>query len=272
MERPLLEWFCKLGIAEADRYSNQAAQYGSLMHRMFGKYLIQKSFDLSIESIKEEVTLFCNETEYWEREVEGWPKKLQEDMLAFAAFIQENNVVPLAIEFVLVSERGFGTLIDLVCEMDCEIKGFYGEEYKSGPRKGQPKETTQVFRKIALINFKSGRHSFYRTNGLQVEAEKILFEENFPDIKIDYAFNWSPKDWNTTPSYNLKNWVGEIDKEEIDAVLKLAEIRFGRKAQGKSYLKVEGTITTERDSMERVLRFISAEDYAKEKYGTIPVE
>jgi hypothetical protein len=268
MERGLLEWYCKLGLKEADRYVEQAMHYGTLMHLTFGDYLVTKKFDL--ETIPDIIKDFCEKKNYWADEVKDWPTRLRDDMLAFAQFVFDCNVVPIGIEFVLVSNRGFGTLIDLVCEMDYTVKGFNGEKYKSGPRKGEPKETITTTRKIAIVNFKSGRHGFGRANGLQVEAERILFEENFPDIKIAMAFNWSPKEWKTTPGYNLKDWVGDISQEEITAILTLAQLRFGNRAMNKEYMKVEGTLTLEAESMDKVLRFVTAEEYAKEKYGSIP--
>ena len=39
-------------------------------------------------------------------------------------------------------------------------------------RKGEPKETTKVIEKTAIINFKSGKHGFYRSNGIQIECER----------------------------------------------------------------------------------------------------
>lgn len=273
MERGLLEWICKLGLAESDRYVEQAAMYGTLMHITIGDF--HQTGMIDFDDIDRITYDYCTKNNYWERETKGWAERLRYDMAAYIQFTRDYNVKPLALEFVLVSQRGFGTLIDLVCELDVEEKGFFGEIYKSGERKGEPKETKRIRRTTAIINFKSGRHGFYRENGIQVEAEKMLFQENFPDIEIEKAFNWSPKDWRTEPGYNLKDWTGDVNVEEVDNILKLAQIRFGNRAMDKEYIRIEGKFGKISDEehitdISSVVRKISAEDYARRKYGSMP--
>jgi len=208
------------------------------MHKLIGSYLMMNAFDF--DTVEEEVQAYLSEQNYYQSETNGWASKLQYDLIAFIKFAQDCDITPLGIEYVLLSKRGFGTLIDLVCEMTIQEKGFWGELYKSGDNKGEPKATTRERKIKALINFKSGRHSFYRSNGIQVNAEKQLWEENFPDIPLEAAYNWSPKEWLYTPEYNLKDWAGEIEQGEIDAVLSLAEIRYATKALNKKYISIGG--------------------------------
>ncbi len=267
MERPLLEWYCKLGITEADRFLKVSQHYGTLMHICVGMWLKGNSFDFGeVQSIVDD---YLSEKNFYAPECAEWPKKLRYDISAFIQFTIDYNVKPLAIEFVLLSDKGFGTLIDLVCEMDIEIEGDYGEKYKTGPRTGQTKLTKEIFRRNAVINFKSGKHGFYRSNGLQIECEKQLFEENFPDIKIDHAFNWAPKEWDINPGYNLKDWTGDISQEEVDAIIKLAQIRYGDKAIDKKFVDIYGTAWRDRG-----IDFVHIEDvetHCKRFYSTMPV-
>ncbi|HEY1025315.1 MAG TPA: hypothetical protein VGE26_09145 [Sphingobacteriaceae bacterium] len=267
-EKPLLEWYVKHGMAEADRLLKLAQHYGTLMHLIFGQYLMEGSFEL--ETLKEQVENYTSEKNYWQPECTGWEEKLKYDLVAFVQFCQDYKVVPLGIEYVLLSQRGFGTLIDLVCNMTIEEKGFWGEVYKSGEKKGQPKETKRAKQITAVINFKSGRHQFYRSNGIQALAEKQLFEENFPDIKIDAAYNWSPKDWKTEPGYNLKDWNGEIEPGEVDAVMQLAEVRFAQKAINRRYLNIYGTIH-KGDPVSALIHQESVEDFCMRKFGNTPM-
>ncbi len=239
MERGLLEWYTKLGLVEAERQLKASQHYGSLMHLLIGEWLIENRFDFG--TIQDKIDEYVGEHNCWQPEVAMWPRKLKFDIASFIYFTKERDIKPLGIEYVLLSDKGFGTLIDLVCKMDISETGFFGEVYASGANKGQPKETKRRKRITGLINFKSGRHAFYRTNGIQIECEKQLFMENFPDISIDAAFNWSPKEWDINPGYNLKDWTGEISQQEIDAVLSLAEIRFGTKAVNKQYVDIYGT-------------------------------
>lgn len=265
MERPLLEWYCKLGLAEADRQLKISQHYGTLMHMLLGSYLINNFFDF--DGVKDTVNGYVISKGLTFPECKEWEQKLKYDVAAFISFAQQSNIIPLGIEYVLLSDKGYGTLIDLVCKMDVEEKGFFGEVYKSGASTGQPKETKRITQKTCIINFKSGRHGFYRSNGIQIELERQLFEENFPDIKIECAINWSPKDWTVSPSWNLKDWTGEIEQSELDAILTLAEIRFGTKAVNKKYIDISGMAFKQRDVLTENIHTIGVEDYCKQRYS-----
>jgi hypothetical protein len=265
MEKPLLEWYCKLGLAEADRQLKISQHYGTLMHLLIGEFLINNFFDF--DQVDEKVNEYLSEQSFFEREAEGWADKLKYDIAAFIAFAQDYKVKPLGIEYVLLSNKGYGTLIDLVCKMTIEEKGFFGEVYKSGERKGEAKETKQAKEITALINFKSGRHQFYRSNGIQAECERLLWEENFPDIKIDASFNWSPKEWITEPGYNLKDWKGEIELTEIEAVLQIANVRFGSKAANKKFTQIKGTAVPHKH-ISNCISTIGAYEYCANKYSS----
>lgn len=266
MPPTLLEWYAKNGMTEANRLLKDAQHYGTLMHKLIGKWLIANNIDFG--TFQDEVDEYCGEHSYYSTEVTGWAKKLKSDLAAFCQFTIERNIKPLGVEYVLLSEKGFGTLIDLVCNMDISETGFFGEVYKSGDQKGQPKESKRRKRITAIINFKSGRHDFYRTNGIQVECERQLWEENFPDIPLDAAFNWAPKAWEKDPGYNLKDWTGDITQQEIDAVLSLAEIRFGTKAVNKKYVDIYGTQW--RDKAFGCVHISTVEEFCTRKYSNTP--
>lgn len=265
MERPLLEWYCKHGITEANRQLKIAQHYGTLMHMAIGGYLINNFFDF--DGVNDLVTGYVMRNGLTFPECKEWESKIKYDVAAFIAYAQGRNIIPLGVEYVLLSNKGYGTLIDLVCKMDIEEKGFFGEVYKSGVNAGQPKETKKMVQKTAIINFKSGRHGFYRSNGIQIELERQLFEENFPDIKIEAALNWSPKEWITTPSWNEKYWTGEIEQPELDAILTLADIRFGQRAVNKQYMSISGMAFKQRDIFSENIKFSSVEDYCKQVYS-----
>lgn len=266
MERPLLEWYCKWGLAEAERLLKLSQHYGTLMHAEIGFYLIMNYYDF--DTIQERVSAYLSAHNYWQPETDNWADDLKYDVAAFIAFAQEHEVVPMGIEYVLLSEKGFGTLIDLVCKMKVKEKGFWGEVYKTGERKGEPKETTKVIEITACINFKSGKHGFYRSNGIQIECERQLWEENFPDVKIDAAMNWAPKEWRVAPDWSLKDWTGEIEQSEVDAVLTLAEIRYASKAINKKYLNIEGQAFSTRP-VNDCIKQQTAEEYCYNKYSNM---
>lgn len=269
MEQLLLEWYVKHGLKEAGRLLEIAQHYGTLMHLEVGKFLINQFYDFS--SIEAAVEDYLSEHTFYQPETKEWTSKLQNDLTAFIQFYLDYKIVPLGIEYVLLSERGYGTLIDLVCNMTIQVDGYHPTEvYKSGPRKGQPKEC-KVDKSIrAIINFKSGRHGFYRTNGLQIEAERMLWEENFPDLPLDAGFNWSPKEWRgETPTYNLKDWTGYITKEEVEAVMMLADIRYASKAEKKTYTTISGvfSIADREEGLSKVISREGITEFVSRKFG-----
>jgi len=268
MEDGLLDWYIKHGRQEASRLLKLSQHYGTLMHFEVGRFLKDQVYDFnSCGSVVEEYTTTEN---YWQPECADWSEKLKQDMAAFIQFSFDYQVKPLGIEYVLLSEKGFGTLIDLVCEMTTMVDGLdYDDPYKSGVRKGQPREVKIPKTIRAIINFKSGRHAFYRSNGIQIECERQLWEENFPDMPLDSAFNWSPKEWITNPGYNLKDWTGDICQAEVDAVLALANVRYASKAENKTYLNISGVVSTQ-ESLLAALGKETIEEFCNRKFGSTP--
>src|SRR5690606_26774355 len=120
----------------------------------------------------------------------------------------------------------------------------------------------------AIINFKSGRHGFYRSNGIQIEAERQLWEENFPDLPLDAAFNWSPKDWTGgSPTYNLKDWTGDISMDEVEAVMKLADIRYASKAERKQYTSISGVLSIVDGGLDGIVKKEGISEYVGRNFG-----
>lgn len=269
MERPLLEWYCKHGLKEAGRLLEVAQHYGTLMHLEIGKFLINQMYDFdAIEGVVED---YLAENSFYQPECGEWAEKLRNDLTAFIQFYLDYRVVPLGIEYVLLSNRGYGTLIDLVCNMTIQVDGLdYDNPYKSGPRKGEPRDCKVDKTIRAIINFKSGRNGFYRSNGLQIEAERQLWEENFPDLPLDAGFNWSPKDWRgETPTYNLKDWTGDITAEEVEAVMMLSDIRYASKAEAKIHTSISGvfSIADHEQDLGNVIRRENIDEFVTRKFG-----
>lgn len=243
MAHSLLEWYCRHGLEEARRIANTAAKYGTLMHIEIGKFC--QSLTYNFDAIDQVVEDYLAAESFWQPECKEWPWRLKQDMAAWAEFVFDTRLKCIAVEMVLCSAKGYATAIDVVCDLDLPVKGFHGETYVQGPRKGQPKETIKAVRKRALINMKSGRHAFYSNNGLQVAAEALLFTENFPDIQIEAALNWAPSDWESPQSdgkYKLKDWTGQVDPRELTCMFELAEVKFRDKLQAKERLNIYGEV------------------------------
>jgi hypothetical protein len=214
----LIEWMIK--TPNHKEYAEERANYGTLEHIMFGWFMTEKAINLEDIDLRLRTEAAAKGIDY----KEYWSDDFKDDLLAFATFVHEHNVEPLAIEVPLASMKdGYAGTVDLLCNMDYDYKGYHGEVYKSGPQKGSPKETKETRRIKAIVDFKSGRKGFYDANEIQLEACKRLVVENF-GINPDKLFNFSPKEWRTTPDYNLKDQTDSVPKEKFEHLVEIAKI------------------------------------------------
>lgn len=266
--KQLEDWKFEHGKKESERLMRVAQHYGTLLHLEIAKFCIEKVYDLDgTDAVVENYTSTNN---FWEPECGfEWSRKLKQDMMAFMQFSFDYEIVTQGIEVVLLSEQGFGTMIDWVGLVTVDEKGEWGEVYKSGERKGEPKITTKRVQKRAIINFKSGRKGFYDTHGIQIECERQLWEENFPDMPLDMACNWAPADWKTTPGYKLKTWEDSVTREEVNAILTLAEIRYRSRAEKRQYMKMSGVVSS-REALASAIQYEDVEEYCLRKFGNTP--
>jgi len=235
----LIKWIADMGYDNAKRYMKERAEYGTLMHYAYGEFIMNKKFDFNTvdQFIKGAIAMGIVDGSYYKDE---WEDELVKDVASFAQFCYDKKVEPLAIELVMVSKDGYGTMVDLVCKMHEEIDGLDEKNpYKSGKRKGQPREI-KIKRDItALINFKSSKKGFHDEHEIQLEFEKRLFEENYPDIKIDAIYNFAPADWRGKPTYKLKDQSGSLDAKKADYLLGLARIELMKRIPNKTSLEAE---------------------------------
>ncbi len=109
----LLDWIKRLG-SEADIIRDLAAVYGTWLHIQLGGLLITGKYDFkfmrpSLEAAASENGYRLDNTK--------WYALAKQDILAFAQFMRDHKVKPLAIEICLASKDGYGGALDLVCEM-----------------------------------------------------------------------------------------------------------------------------------------------------------
>jgi hypothetical protein len=216
----LIEYFKKNG-SNSDDLANEAADYGTFMHIIAQKLLVYGEYDFSV--IEHDMRSFCME-KFLDPEsfIRNYKDKIQKDTLAFAQWVLDYNVKPISIEQVLCHDQhGYAGAIDLVCELTIEEKGFFGELYKSGPQKGTRKESKKEVRVLAIVDFKSGRKGFWESHEIQLMAYKNLIEYNYPELKVDKLYNWSPKDWISTPSYNFKDQTNCWSQKKLPHLVEL---------------------------------------------------
>lgn len=239
----LIDWIVEKGKEGAEAYRDERAAFGSFMHTLFGDLLINKTLDLDAIEIRLEQYLTLKRYPItWMK----WAFELKSACLAFAQWIIDYKVKPIAIEIALASDSmGIAGMLDLACTLSIEEKGFFGETYKtSGPgrKKGDPKESKKSFTVKAIVDFKSGKN-FYEEHEIQLAGYRSMWNENFThtDDQITRIFNWSPKEWRgTTPTYNFKEQTDTKRLKKLKPIIELAKIE--KSAEDKTLTIVSGVI------------------------------
>lgn len=216
----LIKWMLENGKEQADEKRDLAAAYGTFMHIQFERLIINRK--VNFDTLPAELLEYMQRENLPEKVFTEWIGKIRKDILAFAQFINDYNVRALAIEIGLAHpEHRFAGCIDLPCIMT------------------NPK-TKKDF--AAIVDFKSGRKGFWEEHELQLHLYKMMWEANFPDIKIEKVFNFSPKDWRTSPTYNLKDQTDSPNAKKIPYLLALATIEDEKRENTLTIISGEYTI------------------------------
>jgi len=198
----LIKWM----VAQGDKgkeIAEERADYGTFLHIQCADLLMFGKYDLDKLSLKIEQFCKSNKTDVREE----WGQDLKKDILSFAQFIIDRQVKPIAIEICLYHpDDGYAGAIDLVAEMDFNRK-----------------------RITAIIDLKSGKKGFYESHEIQLGAYREMWQIHFPDKPIDKTFNWSPKDWRTTPSYNLKDQTDSKNISKLPHLVELARLEDAKR-------------------------------------------
>lgn len=198
----LLDWMIANGKDGATEKRDLAAAYGTFMHIQFETLVINRRYDF--DSVPAVLLGYMERENLPEKVFAEWLQKIRKDVLAFAQFVRDYNVKPLAIEIGLVHpDYHFAGCIDLPCLM-------------TDPKSG--KQFT------AIVDFKSGRKGFYEEHELQLHLYREMWNVNYPETPVARVFNFSPKDWRTKPTYNLKDQTDSVNAWKLPYLLALASI------------------------------------------------
>lgn len=244
----LLKWYAEQGWAEATAHRDERAAFGTFMHAEIESFLLNKLYDL--DTLDDRLDEYCERERLPHSFAKKHSKEAKKALLAFVAFYQEYKVEPLAVEISLCSDKyGIAGMLDLPCTIEIPVEGDWGEKYKTGPKKDQVKLTKKLMRVPALIDFKSGKN-FYDDHLHQLEIYRRIWNENFPDLKIDRIFNWSPKDFRGAPTFNFKEQKNERLLEKVDHILAMNEI--DRKHKEYSAVVYSGVLRADSDLTKNV--------------------
>jgi hypothetical protein len=196
----LRNWLFRFNsVEEYEAYMKGTADYGTIMHVLFTKLLLNKEVNVvnEVEYLKEQLNTVADIN----------INELKKDVICFVKFIEDYKVKPIAVELPVMNDRYAGT-IDLLCCM------WINDEMKT-----------------CLIDYKSGRKGFYDSHRVQLHAYKQLIKECY-DIDIDLLFNFAPSDFTKDiskhsikqPIYKLENQSNEKYTQMWELYCKLDEL------------------------------------------------
>lgn len=198
----LVKWIAEKGIDESERYKSERAAYGTFMHAAFEELLINRAYDL--DGLNGKLKEYIDDHRLPEDFI-YYTNDLKKDVLAFAQFVLDYDVRPLAVEIALVHPHyKYAGMIDCPCTMRAKI----GSDDRIN----------------AIVDFKSGRKGFYEECEIQLGMYRDMWNANFENHPVTRIFNFSPKDWRKKPSYNLKEQTESPNIRKIPHLLEIASI------------------------------------------------
>ena len=199
----LLDWMIANGKDGSVEKRDLAAAYGTFMHIQFETLIINRRYDF--DNVPAVLLDYMERENLPEKVFSEWCVKIRKDVLAFAQFVRDYNVVPMAVEIGLVHpEFHYAGCVDLPCIM-------------TDPKTGK--------KFTAIVDFKSGRKGFYEEHELQLHLYREMWNVNYPDVPVERVFNFSPKDWRgPKPTYNLKDQTESVNAKKLPYLLALATI------------------------------------------------
>lgn len=233
----LIEWIASKGMDEAERYKAERAAYGTFMHAQFEELIINRVYDL--DDLKEKLKTYIEVNRLPDNFI-YYADDLKKDVLAFAQFVKDYDVRPLAVEIALVHPYyKYAGMIDLPCTM-----------------LRKPGGTERI---NAIVDFKSGRKGFYEESEIQLHLYKMMWNVTFEEHPITNVFNFSPKDWRKKPSYNLKDQTDSPNAAKIPALLEIAAIEDDKR--DNIFTAVSGSISLDepQDFTDNVISLTLAE-------------
>ena len=219
-----------------------AAAYGTFMHAQFETLIINRRYNF--DNVPGVLLAYMEQNNLPEKFYGDSLTKIRKDVCAFAQFVKDYNVRPLAVEIALVHpDYHYAGMVDLPCVM-------------TDPKTG---ETFP-----AIVDFKSGRKGFYEEHEIQLHLYKDMWNVNFPALPVSRVFNFSPKDWRgVKPTYNLKEQTDSPNAAKIPALLTLAAIEDNK--MDNTFTVIAGEMSLDDYNPKACITSLSLADLIKTK-------
>lgn len=244
----LIDWIVKNGTDGAAEKRDLAAAYGTFMHAQFESLLINRRYDF--DAVPGVLSGYIMQNNLPDKFYSDNLTKIRKDVCAFAQFLKDYNVRPLAVEIALVHPlHRFAGMVDMVCVM---TDPKTGDEF------------------LAIVDFKSGRKGFYEEHEIQLHLYKIMWLANYPDMEVTRVFNFSPKDWRgVKPTYNLKDQTNSPNAAKIPALLELAAIEDDK--MDNTFTVISGQLSIDDYNAHNCITSLSLAELIKAKSTKLDV-
>lgn len=247
--RPIIDKELEMGTIAFRQYRNNRAAFGTLWHILASELTAEGFFELG--------TLDARIADYAGREgvgsTDGWALDAWKGLLSWIQTMNDYQIKPLAIELPLAHEDGYAGTIDLVCEM-------YDKKYTSKT----PEENRN--RIIAIIDWKTGY--IFPDHAIQLHLNRRIWQANYPQIIPERLFNWTWRDWRSSPSYQLTDQTDSEEAELIEDYLHIWKTKYFSKPRN---IKTAGGRIQVGQDTSKMYREQSIEQYVKQKHEDMEV-
>lgn len=247
----LTNWRLSLGKDEADAYTMERANFGSLCHGLLQELMITRKFDL--DSVRPKML------KYMERENLPYSfldneNEMKYAILSFAKWMKDYDVRPLAVEISLYHPiYKFAGMVDLVCDM---------RKYPVGDKRGDE-------RIRAICDYKTTNKGFHDEHILQLGMYKIMWDCTFPDTPIDALANIAPKAWwNTAKKQISYNFEWQTDKEELLRLPHILALYGLLPEENKKVILCNGVVDLNED-IDKLAAVVTLEELVEQKQGVL---
>lgn len=244
----LTEWKLTLGKEAAEAYTLERANYGSMVHGFLEELIVTRSFPL--DEMRERIKHYAEIHSLPPSFVDVHEQEAKEDMLAFAKWMKDYDVRPLAVECAIYHPTlKYAGLIDIVADL---------RKYPIGDKHGDE-------RVRAIVDAKTTRKDFHAEHIWQLEMYRLAWNELFPDLEINEIANIRPKAWSSTAkkaiSYGFE-W--QTDSTEVAKVPYIIELFKLEESESRKVALIGGTINLDND-IEDNLNVMTLEEVVVER-------
>jgi len=236
------------------------AHYGTLMHILYGHLLMGKTIPMTESLGRDALEDYIRTLDHGIDETNlqyifaNYKLELKKDILSFLQWVKDYKVKPLAIELMgCYAKYKVGSAIDLVCTLEDEVDGYWGEVYKvnyGDRKKGDPKKSKKKVRVVAIVDYKSGKKGFYDSYILQLYLYRKILEDQY-GVKVDATYNFAPNDWRKTPTYKfVQQDDRKLGNQYFDSVMEQGMKKFEDKPKTYSIFTGNAAVDSEHSSVE----------------------